>query len=154
MEFEGTRTVETDKEHLWNLVSDPEVLVSSVPGAKEVKKIDETTYEGTIERGISRISIEMDGEVEITELNAPDSLSAEAIGEDQKTGSRMDATAAMEMEHQDASTTTLSYHVDMVFTGRLATLGARVVKRKINSDINEFFDNIQERAENGETVER
>jgi carbon monoxide dehydrogenase subunit G len=59
----------------------------------------------------------------------------------------MDATAEMSMEDNGDGSTTLIYHVDIAFTGRLATLGARIVKRKINSDIGLFFDNLRSRAE-------
>ena len=51
------------------------------------------------------------------------------------------------MEDNGDGSTTLTYYVDVEFTGRLATLGARIVKRKINSDIGLFFDNIRDRAE-------
>ena len=149
MEFEDTLSIGTQKHRLWDLVSDPEVLASSVPGAKEIEKLSETRYKGTIERGVGGITLNMDGEVEITELNPPDNLSAKATGEDTKTNSRMDATALLEMEEVEEEVTSLSYHVDMEFTGRLATLGARIVKRKISSDIDTFFHNIQELAEDG-----
>jgi carbon monoxide dehydrogenase subunit G len=60
----------------------------------------------------------------------------------------MEATMAMDLESTDCEdVTTISYVIDMDFTGRLASLGARIVKRKINADINTFFDNIKERAE-------
>jgi carbon monoxide dehydrogenase subunit G len=34
----------------------------------------------------------------------------------------------------------------MEFTGRLATMGSRILKRKMKSDIDTFFDNIEEEA--------
>lgn len=153
MEFEDTIVIDAGKGHLWSLVSDPEVLASCVPGAKEVEQLSETKYKGTIERSLAGISLALDGEVEITELNPPDDLSAHATGEDSKTNSRMDAVAEMTMTEADEGGTALDYHVDMDFTGRLATLGARIVKRKIRSDISMFFDNVQELAEQGETAE-
>lgn len=147
MEFEGQLTVSAGKDELWNLVSDPEILALCVPGASDVEKLSETKYRGTIERSVAGISLNMIGEVEITDLNAPDSLSATATGEDAKTNSQMNATADMTMADHGNDKTELSYHVDMEFTGRLATLGARIVKRKINSDIKTFFSNIKDRAE-------
>lgn len=147
MEFEDEIAIRTDREHLWELVSDPEVLATCVPGAKEVEQLSETKYRGVIERGVAGVSIALNGEVELVELDPPGHLVAEASGQDPKTNSRMDATAEMTMTESDDGVTTLAYHVDMEFTGRLATLGARIVKRKINSDIGTFFDNIRDRAE-------
>lgn len=153
MEFEDEVTISTDKDHLWELVSDPEVLVNCVPGAKEVEKVSETKYVGTVERGLAGISVSLDGEVEMTELNAPDSLEATVHGEDTRTNSRMDADAEMNMTEVSDDETTLSYYIDMEFTGRLASMGARILKRKVNSDIGTFFDNIKERAEETTTSE-
>lgn len=153
MEFEDEVTISTDKDRLWELVSDPEVLVNCVPGAKEVEKISKTKYVGTVERGLAGISVSLDGEVEMTELNAPDSLEATVSGEDSRTNSRMDADAEMNMTDAGDGETTLSYYIDMEFTGRLASMGARILKRKVNSDIGTFFDNIKERAEETPTSE-
>lgn len=148
MEFEDELAIDTDKEHLWSLVSDPEVLVECVPGAQEVTRESELEYHGVIERGVAGVTITLDGEVEMTEFDEPDRLSAEARGEDRRSNSRMEATMAMDLEStEDGDVTTISYVIDMDFTGRLASLGARIVKRKINADINTFFDNIKERAE-------
>lgn len=154
MEFEDEVTIQTSSDRLWELVSDPEVLVTCVPGAKEVEKLSETKYKGVIERGIAGISLELDGEVEMTELNPPNNLTAVATGQDSRTNSRMDATATMNMsETDDGQATVLSYHIDMDFTGRLATLGARIVKRKINKDIKEFFDNLKEYAQEDQATQ-
>jgi carbon monoxide dehydrogenase subunit G len=147
MEFEDSVTVEASKGYLWELISDPETLVSCVPGAKEVERISETEYSGVIERGLGGITLALNGEVKITEMNAPDNLKAEATGEDKKTNSRLDATAQMQMNATDETQTELEYYIDLDFTGRLASLGARIVKRKISSDIQTYFDNIQSEAE-------
>jgi len=146
MEFEDELAIDTDKEHLWSLVSDPAVLVECVPGAKEVDRISDREYHGVIERGVAGISMTLDGEVEMTELDEPNRLSAIARGEDARSNSRMEADMYMELE-ENGDGTTIEYFIDLDFTGRLASLGARIVKRKINSDIGTFFDNLKERAE-------
>jgi len=147
MEFEDELAIDTDKKHLWSLVSDPEVLVECVPGAEEITRASEMEYHGAIERGIAGVTITLDGEVEMTEFDEPDRLSADARGVDRRSNSRMEATMRMDLFDDGDDGTTISYVIDMDFTGRLASLGARIVKRKINSDINTFFDNVKDRAE-------
>jgi len=146
MEFEDEITIKADGETIWAMISDPEILVECVPGAKEINRVSEDKYTGVIERGLAGVSVSLDGEVEMTELNPPNNVVAEAVGQDTKTNSRMDAQAEMTItENEDDST--LSYYIDMDFTGRLASLGSRIVKRKISSDIDTYFDNLQEMAE-------
>ncbi|WP_165875255.1 CoxG family protein [Natrarchaeobius chitinivorans] len=149
MQFQDEVVIETDAETTWELVSDPEVLVESVPGAKEVTRVSDDEYKGTIERGIAGITVALEGEVAMTELNPPSHLTAEASGEDSNTGSRLDADAEMDMTDEGDSTT-LAYEIDMEFTGRLATVGSRLLKRMIRKDINTFFENIKNRAEEAE----
>jgi len=149
MEFEDDITIAAEKQQLWELISDPEALVQLVPGAKEVDRVSETTYTGVIERGLAGINVTLDGEVEMVDLDPPDHIVAEATGQDSQTNSRMDATAEMTIaEHDDGST--LSYYIEMEFTGRLASLGSRIVKRKIQSDIETYFDNLRTRAEDAD----
>jgi carbon monoxide dehydrogenase subunit G len=150
MQFQDEVVIESDAESTWELVSDPEVLVGAVPGAKEVTRVSDDEYEGTIERGIAGISVTLDGRVVMTELNAPSHLTAEASGEDSNTGSRLDADAEMTMTDEGDSTT-IAYDIDIEFTGRLATVGSRLLKRMIRKDINTYWDNIKETAETDQT---
>ena len=147
MEFEDELVIDTDKEYLWTLVSDPEVLVECVPGAEEITRISELEYHGVVTLGLAGINLTLDGEVEMTEFDEPDRMSAIGRGQDRTTNSRMEADLTVDLLEGDDDGTTVSYYIDMDFTGRLASLGARIVKRKINSDINTFFDNLKERAE-------
>lgn len=146
MQFEGEVAIGTDQETLWEIISDPEALVMFVPGAEEVERISETKYRGTIKRGIGGINVELDGEVQIADLDQYDRMVADAKGEDERTGSIMMADAEMELSDA-AEGTLLTYSVDCEFTGKLATVGGRIMKRKIKSDIGTFFDNVKERAE-------
>jgi carbon monoxide dehydrogenase subunit G len=146
MEFDGTFTIEAESEFVWDRISDPEVLMECVPGAKEVNKVSDREYTGVIERGMAGITLELDGSAEILELHPPEKIVATASGQDSRTNSRMDADLTIEITPQgDASE--IEYDIDMEFTGRLATLGSRIVKRKISSDIGTFLDNVKEKIE-------
>lgn len=146
MQFDGTVAVDTDQETVWETISDPEALVMCVPGAEKVERISETHYEGTIKRGIAGVSVELNGEVEMNELTPPDRMVADVKGKDELTGSIMTADARMDIT-EDGEGTELSYNMDVEFTGKLATLGSRIMKRKIKSDMSTFFDNLRESAE-------
>lgn len=147
MEFEGEITILADATRVWQLTSDPEVLMSCIPGAKEINQISASEYEGTIERGVGGVLITLVGGAEIVELDPPNRILARASGEDPKTKSRMTATAELELV-DGAGSTTLQYAIEMSFTGRLVSLGSRIVKRQVDSDIGTFFDNLTAHAEN------
>ena len=146
MEFEGAVTIEADSQFVWDRVSDPAVLMDCVPGAKEVNRESETKYTGIIERTLARVTVEFDGAAEILELDAPEKIVASATGEDSRTNSRLDADLTMEIT-PEGTASDVGYTIDIAFTGRLASLGSRIVKRKINADINSFLDNVKSRIE-------
>jgi len=146
MEFEDEVELEASPSTTWELISDPLVLVSCVPGAEEVERVSDDVYRGTIKRGMAGISLSLEGEVTLTEQDPPEYLKADAQGEDSNTGSRVDAEAQMWLR-EGTDVTTMAYEIDMDFTGRLATLGARITKRFIQKDINMYFQNLQEQIE-------
>lgn len=146
MEVDGTRTIPVDNDILWEVISDPETLTECIPGAEEIEQLSETKYQGTIKRGVAGINLSLDGEVEMIELAPPERMVAEMSGSDDKTGSKMTGEARMELV-PDGDETALEYEVDIDVTGRLASVGARILKRKIKSDIGTYFDNVKETAE-------
>ena len=146
MRFEGERSITADEDHLWELISDPEVLVRCVPGAKEVERKSETHYTGVIERSFAGLSVDLDGEVEITELRPPEQITIEGRGKDRVTKTEMDADGELSLRDGDGDTTVLDYSMELSFTGKLP---AHLLKGRFNKDIDRFFDNIQDVAENG-----
>lgn len=148
MEYAGEVTMGADAQTLWETVSDPRHLTMCVPGAKEVERISETQYEGVIERTVAGVTIELASEVELTELDPPERVVVNAIGSDARTGSRMEAHAVMTMSENDDGSAILVYEIEMSFSGRLATLGSRIIRRQISSDIDTFFDNVRDVVEN------
>lgn len=146
MEFQGTRRIEATGADLWELISDPEVLVSCVPGAKDVTMVSERKYTGVIERSFAGLTVEMDGEVELTELDPPDRITVAATGTDRITKTVMNADGDLLLETSDDGLTELAYDMTMEFTGKLP---AHLLKSRINKDIGRFFDNVQDAAEDG-----
>lgn len=146
MEFRDTVTVHSTGDELWESISNPQILMKCVPGAREVVKRSETKYEGTVERSVAGLTLTMHGEAEIVELNPPDKVVVEASGEDKKTNSSMTANAEMSIR-TERETSRLIYSVDVELNGRLATIGARILKGRVKSDIDKFFDNLKEEVE-------
>ncbi|MFB6132291.1 MAG: CoxG family protein [Halanaeroarchaeum sp.] len=145
MNHEGTVIVPASRETVWETVRDPEALTACVRGAEEMEQVSEREYEGVIRQTVAGISVEMDGEVRIEEWRAPEWLRFTGAGSDSRTGSRMDVDAEVELADED-DRTTLTYEVEVTFTGKLATLGSRVLRRQIQTNIDAYFDNLSERV--------
>ena len=143
MDYEGTATLPADRQSVWPAITDPEVLTSCIMGAQEVTRLSEQRYEGLIEQRGAGITVSMEGEVEIRDLDRPERLTFTGSGADSRTGSRMDADVDVFLI-ESGDETTLEYEVDITFTGKLATLGSRVLKRQVKANVDTYFDNLVE----------
>ncbi|MEF8825215.1 MAG: SRPBCC domain-containing protein [Halapricum sp.] len=146
LEFSDTVTIETTKDDLWGYISQAENLADCIPGAESVERLSERHYTCEITRGISRVTVSLDGEFELVEMNEPDWIVMEGNGFDSTTGSDFDVLAAMEMNEHDEGTD-LAYSAELYYTGGVARLGARLLSRVIRSDIETYFENIKDDVE-------
>lgn len=147
MVFEDTVVLETTKDELWSFISDAENLYTCVPGAQEIERVSERKYTGTIERGVSRLTITIDGDVELVEMDEPDWIVADGEAFDSTTGSTFDGLAAMELSERDDRTVELAYVVELTFTGGAKRLTGGLVKSLVGSNIDTYFENIREEVE-------
>ena len=148
LEFTDTVELDTTKEELWETISDPEVLTECVPGAESIERVSERRYEGVIQQSVAGITVSLSGEVEIETLERPERLTFSAAGSDSRTNARMDADVAVDLADAGGETE-MTYAVDIQFTGKLATLGSRILRRQIKSNVETYFENLAEHA--GET---
>lgn len=146
MDFEDEITIDAEEGTIFDLVSEPEALVTCLPGATDVTKQSETTYTGVVERSAAGLTIELDGEVEMVDLAPPDHIAINATGTDRITSTEMDATGEMDLLDADDGGTRLQYAVEMEFSGKLPV---HLVKSRINTDMDRFFENIRTAAEDG-----
>lgn len=143
LEFQDSVVIDATKEGLWSTISDPEILTECVPGAEEVTQVSERKYTCEITRGISHLTISLEGEVEFVELNEPDWVVASGSAYDPKTHSHFDVLAAMEMKEPDDGTVNLSYTAELSFTGGIASLSTRVFRPIVRRDVDTYFENVK-----------
>lgn len=147
LEFTDTVSVETDKETLWTLISDAQNLADVVPGAESVEQLTERRYAVELERGIGRVRVAIEGEVELVEMDEPHWIIAEGEGFDSTTGSTFELSAGMEMEETGAGAVDLSYAAQIFYTGGIARVGNRLLRKFIIRDVEKYFDNVKARVE-------
>lgn len=149
MELTGEQQFAAPRETVWDTVFQPEVLEACIPGAQEIEQVSDTVFEGTVQRGLASITVTMDVRVEIVTDDRPDSIVAELEGSDNRVNSAVDGDLTVDIE-EDGDGSVLAYVADLHFSGKLASLGARLIKRQMNKDLQRFFSNLEEYIEENE----
>ncbi|QSG04007.1 CoxG family protein [Natranaeroarchaeum sulfidigenes] len=147
LEFEDSVTIDAGKEELWGFISEAQNLAQCIPGAESVTRETERRYTCEVTRGISKMTISIDGELEMVEMNEPDWIVADGEAFDSTTGSRFDVLAAMEMSEVEGDRTELAYTAELSYSGGVASLPKLVVRKAVTSDLNSYFENIRTEIE-------
>lgn len=143
MKLQGEQEFDVSRDTVWNTLLQPQVLEECIPGAQTVEETSDGVYEGTVERGVASITITMDITVEVAEDERPESLTCDIEGTDNRINSTVNGQADVKMEETDDGST-LSYETNLDFTGKLASIGGRIIKRQMNKDLNKFFSNVED----------
>jgi|GEM_PF-842330 len=147
LDFSDTVRVETTPDALWETISDPATLTECVPGAESIERVSERKYTVDITRGVSHLTVSLDGEAEFVEMNPPDSVVTSARAFDSKTGSDFDILAAMEIQSTDDSAAELAYTAEVTISGGVATMSNRVLRPIVSRDIDTYFANVKDAVE-------
>lgn len=145
MKLDNTITLNANKDAVWIYLSDPDVLMSSIPGTEDISRVDDRTYSGTICRQVAGVTISMNGEININKTLPYDRITATITGVDDQTGSRVDGRADLSLIDRCSSETEVHSSIELNFGGKLASIGSRILCRQLRADTHAFFSSLEER---------
>lgn len=132
----------TERDHVWELLSDPWKMVTCLPGAELVEETSPHHYKGRVKLKIGPVSTHFEGTVEFLKVDSETyELSVKGQGAD-KQGK---GNAVMQMDIQlkvlaDGGTQVES-HVNLNISGRIAQFGSRMIKAVNNKIFDQFTKN-------------
>lgn len=141
--FQRVMTVKgVDVAGVWTSLRDVELLASCSSAIGEVtEKVPDKEWSVVLKKTVGRFSVSAPLTVAIVDESEPQSLRVHGRGSDTKIGARLDVTATMQIEQSEAGVQlTLDGAYEM--TGRIASLGASLVRRHANEMIDEFSGNL------------
>lgn len=147
LSFEDAFTLAGSKDEIWSSISDPEVLAHCIPGAESVEQVSRRKYTVEIVRGISHLTIELSGDVELVEMNEPEWIVADGHAYDPRTHSDIEGVAAMEMTELDSGEVRIDYKATINFTGGVTSIPTGMIERVVTSDVDAYFENVRSTIE-------
>lgn len=153
MELEGEHNFEGPRDAVWELVRDPEVLASALPGTQSLEMVAENEYQGTMHVRIGPVSGVFAGRIVVSDEVPPESCTLSVEGR----GAPGFASGAgtIQLTQLDDGTTLMAYRGDMQVGGRLASVGQRMLdtagRSLIRQGLEALNDALRARAEAEET---
>ena len=145
MKFAGSVDIAAPRDRVWAFVIDPNQVGQCGPGVESIDVIDATHFKATAKVGIGFISARFVVAMEMAEQEAPNRAVIKAHG--QAPGSAVDATAEMTLTEVDAGMTRMDWTADVVISGSLASVGARLIEGTANKMIGQTFDCMKTKLE-------
>ena len=124
MRIEGQYTFDGPREVLWELVRDPNVLATCLPGTQSMRQVGEHEYEGEIGIRVGPISGAFSGKLFVSNEVPPASctLTVEGTG---KVGF-LKGVGNIELTDQGQGKTLMKYTGEVQIGGKVASVGQRL----------------------------
>jgi hypothetical protein len=146
MKFQGNLSIARPVEKVWEFLWDIEKLTSCIPGCESVKTIkDREQYELTVKDSVGPITVHFELLAEVKKLEPLKRIEIALEGKDFKAGGvRQTMTLVLTAKGSDSE---IDFETDVNVFGRLGTLGYPFVKKKAETVINEFSENVKSAIE-------
>ncbi len=146
MQFSDTTEIRAPREKVWAFLIDPQQVGPCGPGVESIEVIDETHFKARAKVGIGFISARFNVNMEMVETDPPNRAVLKAHG--QAPGNAVDATATMTLtENPTGDVTVMDWLANVVISGTLASVGARLIEGTAKKMIGQTFDCIRTRLE-------
>ncbi len=141
MKLTGSYQINLEKQKVWNALNDSEVLKQVIPGCKEFKKNSDTEFTATATNKIGPFNATFTGDIELKDLNPPNSYKITGSGNSPVGFASGEATVRLE-DHEGG--TKLTYSVEANVGGKIAQVGSRLIDMTAKKMAYVFFGKFSE----------
>ena len=143
-----TFQIERPIKEVWDFLSDPNKIVTCVPGAQLTEKIDDTNYKGTVTMKIGPVSTSFNGQITLASIDES-SHTMEIVGKGVDTKGKGSANMVLSGNLVDNGdqTTEVTNNMDISITGKLAQFGSRMIVDVSDQVFKQFLSNFRGQLE-------
>jgi carbon monoxide dehydrogenase subunit G len=119
-------------------------VAKSLPGVESVKQIDETTYEGTLKVRVGPIGLNLTGKIFLEEKDKEHwkaALRAEAA--DRMAAGAVRGKTSMTLKELGPGQTEMEMETDVNILGKIGEFGQPIIRKKADTMLKEFIENIK-----------
>ena len=141
MKLSGSYQINLSKEKVWEALNDPEILKKAIPGCEEFTKNSDTEFTATATNKIGPFNASFTGDIELTDLNPPNSYKITGSGNSPVGFASGEATVKLEDNEKG---TNLIYEVEANVGGKIAQVGSRLIDMTAKKMADIFFGKFSE----------
>jgi len=142
VKIEGEYLFDGPREDVWEIVRDPEVLATALPGTQSLEQVTENEYQGEMQVRIGPVGGLFSGRVVISDEIPPESLTMTVEGKG-KPGF-VNGTGSVQLISQEDDKTLMQYQGNMQVGGRLASVGQRMMDSVSKSLLKQGLDSLNQ----------
>jgi len=151
MKLTGSYQINADKQKVWEALNDPEILKQAIPGCEEFKKNSDTEFTATATNKIGPFNASFTGDIELTDLNPPNSY--KIIGSGSSPVGFATGEAKVKLESINDATK-LIYSVEANVGGKIAQVGSRLIDITAKKIADIFFKKFSELISTKPVIEK
>jgi carbon monoxide dehydrogenase subunit G len=125
VKIEGEYVFDGSREEVWELVRDPEVLITALPGAQSLEQVGENEYEGKMNVRVGPVAGLFSGRVVVSNEVPPESYTLTVEGRGAPGFAK--GSGDVHLIDQGDGTTLIKYEGEVQIGGRLASVGQRLI---------------------------
>ena len=138
VEFDRTIEVNAQPTQIWDRILELDCIAGWVNIIRDVEELEHlATYTAVLTDSLGPFKMSADLDITVTEQQHPVLISLTADGEDRQVGSRIWVEAFLELEPKEVGAR-LRFHGEYEVTGRVATLGASMIRTKATAMLDKF----------------
>ncbi|KKX31814.1 carbon monoxide dehydrogenase subunit G [Rhizobium sp. LC145] len=137
MEITGEERISAPRDVVWRALNDPEILRQCIPGCQSLEQKTPTELAAVVRVKIGPVSASFNGEVTLSNVNAPESYTITGEGKGGIAGFAKGSADVTLTE--DGGETLLRYTATAQVGGKLAQLGSRLIGSASQKLASQFF---------------
>ena len=142
--------VEHSIEEVWDNLTDPNKIVTCVPGANLTGQVDDNNYKGEVELKFGPVKAKYDGLITFTERDtATKKMSLKGKGTDSKGKGNAEMIMNGQLAEKEGGTD-VNVSMEVNISGMLAQFGSRLINDVSNQIFDQFVNNFKSKLSGGE----
>lgn len=151
MQMTGEQRIAAPRRKVWEALNDPAVLARCIPGCQSLEKEGDDRFLAVAEVKIGPIGARFKGNVQLSDLDAPNGYTITGSGNGGIAGSAKGG-AKVRLSDADGGGTLVSYEVEAEVGGRMAQLGGPIIDATARTLAGKFFATFGEVVSGGATA--